>query len=437
MNYRLTIYVTSNDVYLIYTHNKFKKKKGVKKRNMNFEMVGKIAIGKETDKFKPYVETKYESGWVKRRLIFNAICGDNRHSLTVDSGSFADGHGDVYTFTKSSVDESGNTVKGESIKIPFKERLTSKRLPEVAEFRKFVIDLEEPGRRRELVNASEKIKNGTSLTDEELEQLGIESESDVKEALEKSNKKKHEFISEWDFCEYIKKVIDSGKYKDRKFFIRGTGAYQYSDKNQKIYESLIPNRIYLANSDTEEYSTATVNVLFNNESVDDASVDDNGKIYVNGYHFEYDNGGRKDADGKTARIPVPVTIVIPCVSNDADEKSKKRVDAIKKKFTTDTEEYREYGCEVNMLNGSQKTEITEEMLTDEQKEDLDCGLITMDDIRKELGQVYGDRITEWQFIKPARGYTKGSVETVYTSDDMIIKDVVDDDEDLFDEDDDI
>ena len=132
---------------------------------MNFEMLGKITMSKETEKFKPYSETKYESGWVKRRIMFNAICGDNRHLLSVDGGSFADGHGDVYTFTKGSVDANGNKVKGESLKIPFKDRLTSPKLAEVAEFKKFIFDLEKPNRRYKLEKAAEKIKEGTSLTD--------------------------------------------------------------------------------------------------------------------------------------------------------------------------------------------------------------------------------------------------------------------------------
>ena len=78
---------------------------------MNFEMTGKLSISKETEKFKPWDERKYDSGWVKRRLLFNVTCGDNRHMLSVDDGSFEDGHGDVYTFTKSTVDESGNKKK--------------------------------------------------------------------------------------------------------------------------------------------------------------------------------------------------------------------------------------------------------------------------------------------------------------------------------------
>ena len=401
---------------------------------MNFEMLGKISMSKETDKFHPYSETKYESGWVKRRIMFNAICGDNRHLLSVDGGSFADGHGDVYTFTKGSVDANGNKVKGESLKIPFKDRLTSPKLAEVAEFKKFVFDLEKPNRRYKLEKAAEKIKEGTSLTDEELKELGVESEADVKGELEKSNKKKHEFISEWDFVEFIKKVIDSGKYNDKKFFIRGNANYSYSDKNQKVYENYVPQRMYLADDDAEEYSTATIKMIYGADAVDEMSAEEKGKYYVSGYMMEYDNN-------RKANIPVPVVVTIPVASTDASDKDKKKVEAIKRKFVVEDDTFKELGIEVNMLNGAQKVEITEDMLTDEQKEDLECGLITLDDIRADLGgNVYGDRVQEYQFSKIARGFTKGRNDTVYTAEDMVIKPIEEKlpegTDDLFDTDDD-
>ena len=401
---------------------------------MNFEMLGKITMSKETEKFKPYSETKYDSGWVKRRIMFNAICGDNRHLLTVDGGSFADGHGDVYTFTKGSVDANGNKVKGESLKIPFKDRLTSPKLAEVAEFKKFVFDLEKPNRRYKLEKAVEKIKEGTSLTDEELRELGVESESDVKGELEKSNKKKHEFISEWDFVEFIKKVIDSGKYNDKKFFIRGNANYSYSDKNQKVYENYVPQRIYLADDDAEEYSTATIKMIYGADAVNEMSAEEKGKYYVSGYMMEYDNN-------RKANIPVPVVVTIPVASTDASDKDKKKVEAIKRKFIVEDDTFKELGIEVNMLNGAQKVEITEDMLTEEQKDDLECGLITLDDIRDDLGgSVYGDRVQEYQFTKIARGFTKGRNDTVYTAEDMVIKPIEEElpegTDDLFDTDDD-
>ena len=399
---------------------------------MNFEMLGRISLGKETEKFKPYSETTYESGWVKKRIMFNAICGDNRHLLTVDAGAFADGHGDVYTFSKGSVDENGKRTKGKSLKIPFKDRLTSSKLAEVAEFKKFIFDLEKPNRRYKLEKAAEKIKEGTSLTDEELAELEVESEADVKTALEKSIKKRHEFISEWDFIDFIKKVIESGKYSDKKFYIKGNGNYQYSDKNERVYESYIPTRIYLADNNAEEYCTATINVLFNRDSVDDMSVEEKGKYYINGYMMQYDNN-------RKGNIPCPVTVTIPVAPEGASDKDKKKVEAIKRKFVVEDESWKELGVVVKMLNGAQKTEITDDMLTDEQKEDLECGLITLDDIRADLGgSVYGDRVQEYQFDKIARGFTKGRNDTVYTDDDMVIKpienELPDGVEDLFDDD---
>lgn len=404
---------------------------------MNFEMTGKLSIGKETEKFHPYTEKTYPSGWVRKQLLFNVTCGDNRHMLTVTAGAFSDGHGDIYSFTKGGVDENGNKVKGESIQIPFKERLTSPKLAEIAEFKKFIIDLEQPGRRYKLQNMADKLHEGKELTDEELKEVSLESKDDVTAALEKSNKKRHEFISEWDYIDFIKKVIDSEKYKDKLFFIRGNGEYQYSDNQQKVYESYIPTRIYLAADDAEPSSTATINIIFNSESLDEMSVDEKGKYYVNGHMMEYDQN-------RKANIPVPVTIVIPVPEDD--EKGKKKAEAFKHKFMVDDDTYKEYGAIVNMLNGAQKTEITEDMLTDEQRKDLDLGIITMDDIRAEIGgNVYGDRIREYQLVKPARGFTKGRQDTVWTDEDMIIKPIeeaIPDSEDLFedevvDDDDDI
>lgn len=404
---------------------------------MNFEMTGKLSISKDTEKFHPYTEKTYPSGWVRKQLLFNVTCGDNRHMLTVTAGAFADGHGDIYSFTKGGVDENGNKVKGESIQIPFKERLTSPKLAEIAEFKKFIIDLEQPGRRYKLQNMADKLHEGKELTDEELKSVGLESKDDVTTALEKSNKKRHEFISEWDYIDFIKKVIESEKYKDKLFFIRGNGEYQYSDNQQKVYESYIPTRIYLAADDAEPSSTATINIIFNSESLDEMSVEEKGKYYVNGHMMEYDQN-------RKANIPVPVTIVIPVPEDD--EKGKKKAEAFKHKFMVDDDTYKEYGAIVNMLNGAQKTEITEDMLTDEQREDLDLGIITMDDIRAEIGgNVYGDRIREYQLVKPARGFTKGRQDTVWTDEDMIIKPIeeaIPDSEDLFedeavDDDDDI
>ena len=392
---------------------------------MNFEMLGTISIAKETEKFKPFTETVYDSGWKKTSLKFNAVCGDNRHMLQIDAGCFADGHGDIYTFSKGTVNEDGSKKKGESFTIPFKERLTSKKLADVAEFKKFVFDLEEPGRRFKLKNMTEAIKEGKSVTDEQLKEVGLTAESEINKAYDESLKKHHEFIFEGDYIEFIKKVIDSGEYKDKKFLIRGNASYSYSEKNERVYESYIPNRIYLAADNADTYSTGTITLLFGSESLDDMSVEEKGKYYVNGWSMEYDSN-------RKANIPVPTTITF----SNSDEK---KAAALVKKFTVDDDKIYELPLEVTLLNGAQQQPITPEMLTDEQRDDLECGLITMDDIRRDLGQsVYGERIKELQFLKLGRGSSKGRNATAFTAEDMIIKPIVEEAvEDLFDDDDEI
>lgn len=392
---------------------------------MSFEMLGTLSISKESDKFKPFVENVYDSGWKKTTLKFNAVCGDNRHMLQVEAGCWADGHGDVLTYSKDTVNEDGSKKKGEKLTIPFKDRLTSKKLIEVADFKKFVFDLEEPGRRYKLKNMTEAIKEGKGITDEQLTEVGLENESDVAEAYEKSLKKHHEFIFEGDFIDFIKKVIESGKYKDRKFYIKGNRKYSYSEKNAKTYESYVPTRIYLAAKDAEPYSTTTITLLFGSESLDDMSVEEKGKYFVNGWEMNYENN-------RKANIPVPMTITFSA-------ENEKLATALKKKFTVDDDSIKEFAVEVNMLNGAQKQEIDESMLSDEQKEDLELGLITMDDIRRDLGgSVYGERIQEYQYLKVGRGYTSGRKDTAFTIDDMVIKSVAEEEtEDLFDDDDEI
>ena len=394
---------------------------------MNFDMIGKLTLSKETDNFKPYQELLYDSGWKRKRLVFNVISGDNRHSLTINAGAFADGHGDVYSFTKGSVDSNGNKIKGELIKIPFKDRLTSPKLSEIAEFKKFVLDLEEVGRRRLIESAIEKVKEG-NITDEDLEKIHISSVDDLEFELTKSKSLRKEFISEWDFIDAIKETISSGKYANRKFLIYGNGEYSYNENNNQVYESLIPTRIYLASNDSEEYSKCDIKFLYGKDAIDESFLEEKNKYYVNGWIMEYENN-------RKSNIPVPITFSIPLQDND------KKTNALKKKFIVDEEDkIYEYGIVCSMLNGAQKTKITMDMLDDEVKDDIECGLITFEEVVKELGgNVYGDRVKEWQFLEIGRGYkSKGREITAYTSDNMIITQLESEDvtAGLFDEDED-
>ena len=59
------------------------------------------------------------------------------------------------------------------------------------------------------------------------------------------------------------------------------------------------------------------------------------------------------------------------------------------------------------------------MLTEEQRENLEFGLCTMEDIIREMGgDVYGDRVTDIVMVKLARNYSNGSQPTTYQESDF-------------------
>jgi hypothetical protein len=95
---------------------------------------------------------------------------------------------------------------------------------------------------------------------------------------------------------------------------------------------------------------------------------------------------------------------------------------LEKLFTVKDKKYYELGVKVKMLNGSQKMEITQDMLTDIQKELLELEAITLDEIRAEMGgNVYGKPVEATVIMNMAKGYSKGRVETVFTDSTFVIK----------------
>lgn len=375
-----------------------------------FEIVGKLSIGKQTEKFVPHEIVSFPSGWSRTRLLFNVQSAENRHLLTSEGMFKEDGSAVVYTFTKGSTDPvTHEKKKGENIQVPWKDRNKEEVIDKVAEFKKFIVDVEKYGRRYKLENALTSHKNG-NLSDEDLKELGVAAE-DLESEFEKSKKRRKEFISEYDFTEYLYKLISSGKIDGKLFKVLGNIVY--SEYNGKIYKKLVPTRIYLVDDNEKQVSTGQITLFYNKESLDSGSYDSTKKYYVNGFVREYD-GQRKE------NVPIPVQVVID--DSNEDEKVHKKVTIIKNQFEVSDDSWKEFGVKVKLLDGAQKVEITPEMLTDFQKEMLELEAITMDEVRKEIGgDVYGDRVQEMVIVNVARGYSKGRKDTVYIDSDFVIK----------------
>lgn len=380
-----------------------------------FELIGKLTLGKETDKFKPFKKeiSKNNSKWESTSLNATVVAGDNRHFVEVRGGNFTDGSGKLYLFTKQTKDANGSIIKGEKLVIDYKDRFDEKIIEKTAEFKKFVFDLEEPNRRKALIQAVKEFKEGT-LTDEKMAELGIDN---PEEALEQSNKKRKVFLSEVDFAEYIYKVIKSGKIDNRLFKIEGERVD--SEYNGKFYKKLNVQKIYLADKSATPSSIGTLDIFFTQGAIDSTRELTDQKLYIDGFIKCYDSNKKKD-------MPFPVQVVLDLSKDENDEKIARMNRILRGQFTVLDGTWKQLGVKVKLINGSQKMEITEDMLNDFQKEMLDIGAMSMDDIRAELGgDLYGEAIEEMTVINVAKGFNKGRIDTAYTDSDFTIAEQVD------------
>lgn len=379
---------------------------------MEFKAVGTLSKGKDTEKMTWYEEKRYDSGWTNRVAKFNVKNGNSRQLLQIKGGTYPEGHAKksfVYSFTKSTVDENGEKVKGEKITIPFADRLKPEIIDKVAEFKKFVVDLDDKGYLRKTF---EKVLENGSATDEELEKLGVSSFEEVKPAYEMSLKKKKVFIHEWDFAEFVNKLIDSGKYKDKKFYVSGEIENSFSEYSGKFYQTIVPKRITLTSDDKEEFFVGTAKVIFGENSLDTSYEEENNKAYLDAYVFGRDNNLKKD-------IPAPIKIVFDKGTTEDDAK---KYELYKSRFTVDDGVYYESGIEFDMINGTEMVAISYDDLDDDTKELIDLGITTIEEVSRELGgSKAGSYIQENRFKGLSRGYvSKNKEATAYEAENLDI-----------------
>lgn len=370
-----------------------------------FSFCGKIALGKETEKFKPIDRKKFTSRWTTTSVKFNCISGTNRVLCVSQGGKWEDdAKNSVKTFSKSVTDANGNVTKGTSIEIPWDKRFDQDQIDKVAGFRKFVCDTGDTKLRyalQDLVSAFEK----GAATDEKMEELGIYNLDDAKAALEKSKAKRKEFLSEWDFSEYLVKVCQSDKLKDKKFYISGIYDVQFNPVNGKFYTNYHVSRVVLAPSDAEPSTELKIDFFYGENAWNDDAYEETGKCFINGWVTYYD--ANKEVR-KNGFMPFTVTV---------KEENEKKVARLKEKFSTDGD-IKQIGLTLKVIEGAERVEITMDMLDDETREDIECGLVDFEEIKKSLGgNTYGDRVSELRFEELTESKNIPQ-ETTYAVEDM-------------------
>ena len=343
-----------------------------------FSFVGYLRPMKDSGDWKAFSTTKFDSGWMNERLVFNVKAGDNMHRVEINAGRWVDENKNViYGFTKGDANN-----KGEAIQVPWDKRNDPEMIEKMVGWKVFTVDTETYNHRKELEEAGET------------------------EALEKANKKRKHFLAGTEFCEYVNKVVNSEKTKNMKFRVNGNVTYRYSEKKDQYYSTYEVTKIYRVDDDADVSSEVNIDFYFTEGAMDSSSYEETGRAIVSGFTSYYDAATKKNWF-------CPIGLAMRFGTDEGGLKKIKGYDKIFSKFEDD--EVRHINLVCQQIDGAQKVDITYDDLSDEAKENIEYGLLTLEEAIKDAGgNVYGDKIQEIRIEKLGRGFSKGSETTEYT-----------------------
>ncbi len=341
-----------------------------------FSFLGKLVPVKDTESFKGYTETTYDSGWMKQRLVFNVVAGDNRHLVEINAGRWKDDKKNSVIYTMSRATEG---KKSEKIQISWDKRNDPESIEKVAGYRVLTIDTDTYSHREALKEAGDT------------------------EALEKSNEKRRHFLAGTDFCDFAKKVVYNEKIKDWMFRVNGNIVYNYSEKTGKYYQSYEVNKIYRVDESVEPTTDVNIEFYFADGFMDKDGVEDTGKAIMSGFTTFYDPNTKRDWF-------LPIALVMRDVEN---------VDLTEELLSEfEDNEICKAVLSCKAINGAQRRSVNLEDLDEKTQKAVKAGLMSeAQAIRNAGGQVYGDVIQELRFDK----IVKHSEGTVYTLENCIEK----------------
>lgn len=318
-----------------------------------FEIIGTLSLSKGSEKMPTFETIKVGDSGEKRILRLNSKSDDNFHNVKIEGLCWGN---DSQIFAKKKVGEG----KYEDLKFKYSER--DKHIAELAEFSKYVF---------------------------------VDGDT------------RHEFATQYDFALFVKEELESGKYNDKRFIIKGD--VESSQWKGKSYHDFNVTRLYTVTEKEgeeaiEDKSEATLELFLGEGCLMDDDFEETRKMFLNGFNARYDSK-------KKGRIGIPLTVEVYVPKEKKN--GAKLVDKFKEntegKITDDELAYK-LGIKVDMVSKSEKVEFNMELLSDEEREDLELGLLDLEELKAEHGCGKGAFERKFVFKTFARGYSKGAIE---------------------------
>lgn len=218
---------------------------------------------------------------------------------------------------------------------------------------------------------------------------------------------KTRFAHSVDFIEKIKSVLSTERYKGRKYKITGSVENEgYTDKNgnQRVITKYIVSHIEEVPMETEDSSTANLKLYLLDKCLtrfDDVAILEGEAVRktMNGY------------ESATMKIELPL-----------GDKADRAFEMYQTMYRGNSEQLNKAGLKVDVINGTQDVDFTEDMLTDEERDRIELGIDTFETIKATKGTGVGERERKFVRIRDLKGFSEIE-ETVLTLEDIGLKKV--------------
>lgn len=340
---------------------------------IKFTMVGNLSVAKDSDKHRAFEDKLTDKGGIFRSLKLNMKSNNDFFSPQIkgflNSAKKSDGainvnDSDIYSL------EQDSEGKYNSVKFKYKDK--EKHMKNIAEFKKMVF-----------VNDNER----------------------------------YEFCNEFDYSEFVYNELTSGKFDNAKFRVIGeieyTSWFNEKTNQEQTFTNYSVNRIYVVPDDTEEEATANIEMYITEDCINEDRLEEN-LLVVNGYIPQYD--GKKKADiGFYKSIEYPL--------NAEGELAQRKLKVIKKLLLDNFDENQlcKIGFKVDLINRREQLEFDESMLSDDEKEMVELGLMDMKDLKLQYSVGMGSRIEKMSVNGIGRGYSKGAIPVELTIEQLMKK----------------
>lgn len=372
---------------------------------MFFTVVGKIIKSKEE---KAYVRAcESEKGSF---VTFNFMAKANGNLVYLQSQYW-----DSKTYKRDKlylIDKQGKTFN-----IPIDQKDDPEIIAKVPEYRKYVIDRYPSGY---VYGLDKLVKGFDEASDEDKAKFKVTTLEEAKAKYEKVKKGRYEFLDNVDFTEALHNLFEKDAHiEEGKWVITGERVAYYNESKNEWNTRYEVKKIQKAYDDAEETATVSEKLLFLNDAVKETKDG----LSITGYSVVY-TGKDKATGEKLPNKYCPVQFDVP-------KKSDAFIEGMKKRFDVDPDEVdsdavKEMGVVLNILNGAEKIEFTEDMLTDADRENIAWELTTFEAIKKER-TAYGESKQGFSFAKLGKGYSV-LVDTAYKKSDILGKKAAEDGE---------